>query len=86
MDSAAAWQQFFESWPDSIPKQGIIVTAFQETIPFTRFLVSPGILALERDRPDTIGARKVLVSFSAISAVKLTDTGDFSRFATMGFS
>jgi hypothetical protein len=86
MDSAAAWQELFENWPPGRPRTGILVTAFQETIPFTRFLVSPGILALERDRPDSLGARKVLVAFSAISAVKMVDTDDFATIAQLGFN
>lgn len=86
METSQAWQSFFESWPADLPQQGILVTMFQETIPFSRFMVSEGILALERDKPDSLGSRKVLVAFSAISAVKMTDTGDFGRFAQMGFN
>ena len=85
MDSTSAWQQFFESWPDSVPQRGIIVTTFQENLPFTRFLISPGILAIERDKPDSLGARKVLIPFSAISAVKSTDTEGLDQFKELGF-
>lgn len=86
MDTGDAWQSFFENWPASLPPQGIIVTTLGETIPFLRFMISSGVIALERDRPDTIGARKVVVACSAIAAVKMTDTGDFGRFTQMGFS
>lgn len=85
MDTARAWQEFFESWPETFPQQGIIVTTFQETVPFTRFLIAPGLLALERDRPDSIGARKVVLSYNAISAVKMTDTAGLDSIRELGF-
>lgn len=86
MDKAQAWYEFFNNWPAELPQSGIIITTFQESIPFIRFLLSEGAVALERDRPDTIGARKVVISLGAIDAVKMTDTGDFNRFLQMGFS
>lgn len=85
MDNARAWQDLFESWPETMPRQGILITTFQESIPFVGFLVSPGLLALQRDRPDSIGARKVLLSFESISAVKMTDTDSFDTVRTLGF-
>ena len=85
-ETGQAWQSFFESWPPSLPQEGIVVTSFQETIPFSRFMIADGLLALERDKPDSIGSRKVILGFAAISAVKMTDTGDFGRFAQMGFN
>ncbi len=86
MDTARAWQGFFENWPADLPQQGIIVTTGQEVIPFIRFLIAEGVIAVERDRPDTIGARKVVISYDSISAIKMTDTGDFGRFEQMGFT
>ncbi|MCA8991248.1 MAG: hypothetical protein KDA69_07520 [Planctomycetaceae bacterium] len=86
MDTTQAWRSFFENWPSELPQNGIIITTFQESIPFVRFLIGEGTIAIERDRPDTIGARKVIIGFNAISAVKMTDTDDFSRFLQMGFS
>lgn len=85
MDSAFAWQQLFENWPQDLPRQGLVVTIFQESIGFTNFMVAEGLLALERDRPDSSGARKVIVSFAAISAVKMTDTDEFARIEKLGF-
>jgi hypothetical protein len=75
----------FESWPESIPRQGLLVTSFQETIPFTDFLVSGGVLLLERDKPDTFGARKVMLAYEAISAVKFPTPMELARFQVMGF-
>ncbi len=74
MQSAEGWRSILENWPEVIPKQGIIVTNYQETIPFQNFLLSTGVVLLERDKPDSQGARKVMLSYEAISAIKLTDT------------
>lgn len=86
MDSSSAWQQFFENWPPQTPKTGIVFTSFQESIGFVNFMTTEGLIALERDRPDSIGARKVILSTTAILAVKMTDTNDFTEIAKLGFN
>ena len=85
MENTETWRSLFENWPEIIPRQGLIVTSFQETIPFVDFLVSGGILLVERDKPDTYGARKVFVSYEAISALKLQTPMELARFQVMGF-
>ncbi len=85
METGEAWRALFESWPEAVPRQGMVVTKFQETIPFTDFLVSAGIVMLERDKPDSLGARKVMVAYDAIAAVKLTSPAELARFQVMGF-
>lgn len=85
MDVAEAWRSLFESWPETIPHKGMLVTKFQETIPFIGFLISGGLVIVERDTPDTYGARKVIVCYEAISAVKIADPMDLARFQVMGF-
>lgn len=85
MESAIHWQSFFENWPESMPRRGIIITTYQESIPFVDFLLSRGILLVERDKPDSAGARKVMLVYESIAAVKLTDTLDLDRFLEMGF-
>lgn len=85
MESTESWRSLFENWPESIPKEGLIVTTFQETISFVNFLVSGGILLVERDKPDTYGARKVFVAYNAISALKLPTPMELARFQVMGF-
>jgi hypothetical protein len=62
-----------------------VITIFNESIPFVGFLLSGGIILLERDKPDTLGARKVMLSYDAIAAVKITDVIDLVRFQVMGF-
>lgn len=85
MDSADAWRNLFETWPEAIPREGIVVTIFNEQIPFSNFLLSGGIVLLDRDKPDTSGARKVMIAFSAIAAIKSTSTMELARFQVMGF-
>jgi hypothetical protein len=79
------WRNLFQHWPGSLPKQGLLVTNFGEQIPFTNFLVSGTAVLVERDKPDTIGARKVVLDYGAISAVKLTDPADIARYQVLGF-
>lgn len=85
MNSGDSWRMLFESWPASLPRRGLLITTFGEAIPFVGYLLSPGIVLLERDKPDSLGARKVLVSFDAISALKITDVIDLARFHELGF-
>jgi hypothetical protein len=85
MQSAEGWRSVLENWPAVIPKSGIIVTNYQESIPFQNFLLSTSVVLLERDKPDSLGARKVMLSYEAISAIKLTDTMELARYQVMGF-
>jgi hypothetical protein len=85
METAEAWRSLFEQWPDSLPRQGLVVTVFQETIPFINFLISGALIMLERDKPDTYGARKVMLTYEAISAVKITSPMELERFQVLGF-
>jgi len=85
MDAAEGWRNLFESWPGSIPPQGLIVTSFGEQIPFVEFLVSGSMVLVQRDKPDTHGSRKVMISYAAIQAVKIADPGEIARYQVMGF-
>lgn len=83
--SIETWRSVFQQWPGSVPKQGILVTNFGEQITFVNFLVSGTAVLVERDKPDTVGARKVIIDFGAISALKLTDASDLARYQVLGF-
>lgn len=85
MNSGEYWRSLFENWPASMPRRGLLITTFGEAIPFVSYLLSPGIVLLERDKPDSLGARKVLVAYEAISALKITDVIDLARFQELGF-
>lgn len=85
MESSEGWRSLFENWPESIERNGLVVTRFQESIAFTGFLISGGLIMLERDRPDSAGARKVILAYDQIAAVKLTSPIELARFQVMGF-
>ncbi|MFK7776722.1 MAG: hypothetical protein QM501_01205 [Gimesia sp.] len=85
MQSAEAWRSILENWPEAIPKKGIVVTTYQESIPFQNYLLSNGIALFERDKPDSFGTRKVMLSYETICAIKLTDTMELARYQVMGF-
>ena len=86
MDASESWRELFKKWPPSMPRTGILVTTFDEIIPFVNFMTSGGILLVERERPDSNDARKVMVSYSAIAALKSATTADLDKFKTLGFS
>lgn len=85
MTSGDSWRNLFETWPASMPRRGMVITTFGEAIPFVGYLLTEGIVLLERDRPDTLGARKVLLSYDSIAALKITDVIELDRFQVMGF-
>ena len=85
MDSAEAWKSLFENWPEAVPKEGLVVTKMNEAIPFVNFLVSGSLLMIERDKPDTFGARKVMMGYDAINCVKIPSPMELARFQVMGF-
>lgn len=85
MDAAQSFQKLFETWPAEVPRAGLLVTTFNETIPFVDFLVSEGTLIVQRNQPDSQNARKAIVAYGAISAVKLADPGDLAVYTRFGF-
>ena len=85
MDMTSAWQEFFRKWPAELERRGVIVTAFAEQIPFDGFATSQHLLLLERKIPDTMGARKILLSYGQILAVKITDVVKIKAFHSLGF-
>lgn len=85
MTGAEAWQNLFENWPPQLPKQAQVVTTYQDTIKFVDFLLGEGFVFLERDRPDTMGARKVMLTYDSISAVKIESAIELEKFKELGF-
>jgi len=79
------WREFFHNWPVGVPQRGVVITSFNEQVPFAGYISSQDMLLLERPSPDAIGARRVLVPFSQIVGVKFTDVIDGKLFRTVGF-
>lgn len=86
MEQENVWRNLFETWPPSIPRRGLVVTKYGENIPFVKYLLSPGVVLLEREKPDTVGGRKVLLAYDQIACVKITDPLDLVQFQAMGFA
>src|SRR5580698_6471381 len=85
MDVATVWRDYFRNWPADVDRRGILVTNFDEQIPFEGFLTSDTMLLVERRAPDTVGARKVLLPYQHIVAIKITDVVKAKSFQASGF-
>lgn len=85
MSSGEGWRAIFENWPNIVPRQGSVVTNYGDTIAFKDFLISGKILLIERETPDSSGARKVMVPYEVISAVKLSTPMELAKLQVMGF-
>lgn len=84
--SENVWKSLFENWAPSVPRRGLCLTKQGESIMFVAYLLSPGIVLLERDKPDSSGGRKVMVSYDDIACVKIIDPLELARFQAMGFA
>ncbi len=85
LESAEYWRALFSHWPDEIERRGMVLTKQGEVVSFDNFLVSAGLLLLERSAPDASGARKAFVGYDSIALVKMPTTADIEDFLTMGF-
>jgi hypothetical protein len=79
------WRDFFAQWPADMHRRGIIVTSFDEQIPFSAFWTSSNLLLLERQTPDSLGARTIVLAFTQITALKIVDVVKPKSFQTLGF-
>ncbi len=82
---ADAWKTYFSNWPQGLAKQGILITDFDEQIPFAGFLTSDTFLLLDRRTPDSLGARMVILPYGSVTALKVTDVVDQKIFRSIGF-
>ena len=86
MDDARIWREFFQTWPSQLGQSGVLVTTFDEQIPFGGFLTSDNVLLLERRAPDAVGARKVILTYGSIASVKIVDPVKSKVFTAAGFT
>lgn len=85
MDAQAIWQQCFKAWPEDMPRRGVVVTFFNEQIPFQSFMASESMVLFERSAPDALGARMVMIPYGGVQALKIVDVSKPKAFAAMGF-
>jgi hypothetical protein len=79
------WVEFFALWPTDLPRRGILVTSFNEQIVFATFGTSKNFILLERQTPDALGARSVVVPYEQILALKIVDVVKPKNFKASGF-
>ncbi|MEZ6129333.1 MAG: hypothetical protein R3C59_11670 [Planctomycetaceae bacterium] len=77
--------RIFMNWPAAIPKEGTIVTAFGESIPFNDYLMTSELLLIIRPQPDGQGTRRVIMKLKDIIGIRIATTVEPERFTAMGF-
>ena len=84
-DNGLIWRKFFANWPAGMNQVGVVVASSKEQVPFVSFLMSEHVIMLERPAPDTVGARKVVMPYNKIDAVKVTEPVGNKVFEEAGF-
>ncbi len=84
MDRTNVWRQLFQAWPQSLPRKGVVVAAGEQT-PFQEFMTMDNFVLLQRRAPDTMGAREVIIPFSEITALKMTEVVKPAAYRELGF-
>lgn len=79
------WKELLGNWPVSLAPRGILVTTYNEQVPFENFALSESFALFDRKAPDTLGARKLIVPFDGILAIKITDVVKLDAFGPLGF-
>jgi hypothetical protein len=63
----------------------MIVTSFNEQIIFSAFWTSENFLFIERQTPDPMGARSIVLPYDQILALKIVDVVKAKQFRAAGF-
>ncbi len=85
MDTPNPYRELFVQWPEAISRRGIVINQLNEAVVFKGFMIKQSMLLLERQAPDALGARFVLLDFNSIVAVKLVDPLKAESFMSLGF-
>lgn len=83
---AESWRNVFANWPQGFKRKGVLQPAFDENIAFVDFVISDEMLVLERATPDNVGARRVMVPFVDIAALKFVEPLKTEQFLEAGYS
>lgn len=84
MDGFSVWKEFFARWPREMKRRGIVVTDLEQT-PFVNFTAGATTVLLERQAPDSLGARMVILSYAEVRALKVTEVVDTRIMSGWGF-
>jgi hypothetical protein len=85
MDAVSSWRDVFRRWPTEMPRRGVLVVAFGEQIPFSGFSASEAMLLLERQSPDSMGTRTILLPYDQVLGLKIVDVVKPRTFHSLGF-
>jgi hypothetical protein len=85
VDVGEQWKAWFKDWPEELPHKGVIVTIMGEQIPFHGFLAGEEMVLVQRQTPDSLGARQVLLPYQRIDSLKITDIVSPKVFTAAGF-
>jgi hypothetical protein len=83
--SLTDWKDFFCNWPQKMSRCGVLVTSFNEQIPFEQFFTSDTFLLVQRPAPDSLGVRTVIVPYAEVTALKVTEVVKPATFYSLGF-
>lgn len=86
MSNQQAWAKLFANWPAGVARKGVLVTNFDEQVSFVGFMTSGELLLVERQTPDTFGARKLIVPLAEVQGVKIVEVVKSAAFAEIGFA
>ena len=62
------------------------MTANGEQIVFKNFFTRSGVVLFERQAPDSVGGRRVILAYGDISAIKIVDPVTNELFTRAGFA
>jgi hypothetical protein len=85
VEQRAASKEFFHAWPGGLDRRGVLVCTFGEQIPFSSFMPGEHLLIVDRSVPDTMGARKIVVPYDNIAAIKFIEVVKNKVFQPLGF-
>jgi len=85
MTTHSDWKSIFLAWPQEVPRRGVLVTSFNEQIAFAGFLTGESFLLAERQTPDTMGGRTLIIPYENVAAVKLTEVVKEKALLAFGF-
>lgn len=86
MTPSENWKSFFTDWPAGFPRSGIVVSVFNEAIPYRNFWLKDDMLLLERTIPDATGGRFLILGFEVITQVKFVNPLNEATIAESGFA
>jgi hypothetical protein len=79
------WKSFLNDWPGGLQRQGVLITGWDEQVPFSSFLTRQDLVMFERRNPDTNGARRILIGYDEVKAVKIVEVVKDKPFRDAGF-